>query len=55
MVFPARHRGEKSGPAEDAMNDQTDDDNPFAETIVIPIEESIDLHLFLPKEIRDVV
>lgn len=37
------------------MIDPTDDDNPFPDTIVIPIEESIDLHLFLPREIRDVV
>jgi len=35
--------------------DPPDDDNPFPDTIVIPIEESIDLHLFLPREIRDVV
>jgi dsDNA-specific endonuclease/ATPase MutS2 len=37
------------------MSDPTDDDSPFPDTIVIPIEETIDLHLFLPKEIRDVV
>ena len=37
------------------MSDSTENDNPFPETIVIPIEESIDLHLFLPREIRDVV
>ncbi|MFP8881796.1 MAG: Smr/MutS family protein [Myxococcota bacterium] len=37
------------------MTDPTGDDSPFPETIEIPIEESIDLHWFLPKEIRDVV
>jgi dsDNA-specific endonuclease/ATPase MutS2 len=37
------------------LSDSTENDNPFPETIVIPIEESIDLHLFLPREIRDVV
>ncbi len=36
--------------------DEEDDDAPFeAETVVIPIEESIDLHLFRPSEIGDVV
>ena len=43
------------------MNDPDDPDgdnegeNPFPETIEIPIEETIDLHWFLPKEVRDVV
>ena len=32
-----------------------DSESPFPEPIEIPIEESIDLHLFLPKEIADVV
>jgi len=36
--------------------DEEDDDGPFPEEIVvIPIEESIDLHLFRPSEIGDVV
>jgi len=37
------------------MTDPDDDEEPLPEPIVIPIEESIDLHLFLPGEIRDVV
>ncbi len=37
------------------MPDPSDDDCPFPEPVEIPIEESIDLHLFLPKEIKDVV
>ena len=37
-------------------SDEEDDDSPFPEdTVVIPIEESIDLHLFRPSEIGDVV
>ncbi|MGH0030787.1 MAG: Smr/MutS family protein [Myxococcota bacterium] len=39
------------------MSDE-DDDAPFEgfdEPVVIPIEESIDLHRFLPSETRDVV
>jgi dsDNA-specific endonuclease/ATPase MutS2 len=36
--------------------DEEDDDAPFeGETVVIPIEESIDLHLFRPSEVGDVV
>jgi DNA-nicking Smr family endonuclease len=31
------------------------DDSPFDEPVVVPIEESIDLHRFLPSETRDVV
>lgn len=31
------------------------DDPPFDEPVVIPIEESIDLHRFLPSETREVV
>ena len=30
-------------------------ESPFPEPIEIPIEQSIDLHFFLPKEITDVV
>ena len=39
-----------------SLPDEEDDDAPFeGETIVIPIEESIDLHLFRPSEVGDVV
>ncbi len=42
------------------MADPEDDDpldgaNPFPDPVEIPIEESIDLHLFRPSEIADVV
>ena len=38
------------------MSDPEDEhDSPFPETVEIPIEESIDLHLFRPPEIGDVV
>ena len=42
------------------MTDPENDDslapeNPFPDPFVIPIEESIDLHLFRPSEIADVV
>ena len=33
----------------------SDSDCPFPEPIEIPIEESIDLHLFRPSEIKDVL
>jgi dsDNA-specific endonuclease/ATPase MutS2 len=39
-----------------ALPDEDDDDAPFeGETVVVPIEESIDLHLFRPSEVGDVV
>jgi DNA-nicking Smr family endonuclease len=34
---------------------QADGDPPFDEPVVIPIEDSIDLHRFLPGETREVV
>ena len=33
----------------------TDEDSPFPEPVHLPIEESIDLHGFRPKEILEVV
>ena len=40
----------------DPPDEEEDDDLPFeGEVVVIPIEESIDLHLFRPSEIGDVV
>ncbi len=36
-------------------DDSIDPANPFPDPFVIPIEESIDLHLFRPSEIADVV
>jgi dsDNA-specific endonuclease/ATPase MutS2 len=35
--------------------DPDDADSPFPEPIVVPIEDSIDLHAFSPKEIPSVV
>ena len=35
--------------------DTDDSDSPFTEPIVVPIEDSIDLHAFSPKEIPSVV
>ena len=35
--------------------DTDDSDSPFNEPIVVPIEDSIDLHAFSPKEIPSVV
>jgi DNA-nicking Smr family endonuclease len=32
-----------------------DSDSPFDEPVVLPLEDSIDLHPFQPKEIRSVV
>jgi DNA-nicking Smr family endonuclease len=31
------------------------DDSPFPDPVVIPIEDALDLHRFLPREIEDVV
>ena len=36
-------------------SDGTCDDGAFADPVVIPIEESIDLHLFRPAEVAEVV
>lgn len=32
-----------------------DDDAPFPDPVVIPIEDALDLHRFLPREIEDVL
>lgn len=37
------------------LADADDSDSPFTEPIVVPIEDSIDLHAFSPKEIPSVV
>jgi dsDNA-specific endonuclease/ATPase MutS2 len=37
------------------MPSRNPDNPPFAEPIVVPIEDSIDLHAFSPKEIPSVV
>ena len=35
--------------------DSSDEKNPFAEPIVMPLEDVLDLHAFQPKEIASVV
>jgi dsDNA-specific endonuclease/ATPase MutS2 len=35
--------------------DSSDENNPFAEPIVMPLEDALDLHAFQPKEIASVV
>ena len=40
---------------ETPFNDETRDDEAIPEEIELPIEDSIDLHPFRPREIRDVV
>lgn len=37
------------------MADEPDDDSPFPDPVVIPIEDALDLHRFLPREIEDVL
>ena len=44
----------KKAPPENSSADQ-DPDSPFSEPVVLPIEDSIDLHAFSPKEIPSVV
>ncbi len=43
----------KSDPPEEPSTDL--DDSPFDEPIVLPLEDSIDLHAFAPKDIPSVV
>src|SRR5258706_7028277 len=35
--------------------EQADDDSPFQDPVILPIEDSIDLHPFAPKDIPSVV
>lgn len=37
------------------MIDEEEEDGPFAEPVVIPIEDSIDLHIFRASEVGEVV
>ena|SRR5215468_8045738 len=39
----------------EAGNDSSLSDSPFGEAVVIPIQDSIDLHAFSPKDIPSVV
>ena len=41
----------------DPLDDDEDDDAPFEmpEEIVLPVEDSIDLHTFRPRDVKDVV
>ena len=46
--------GSKKEPPENSSADQ-DPDSPFEEPVVLPVEDSIDLHAFSPREIPSVV
>jgi hypothetical protein len=48
MVQSKKDRSQKS-------SDPERSDSPFSEPVVLPIEDSIDLHAFFPKEIPSVV
>jgi len=37
------------------FSDESEKDSPFSEPVVLPIEDSIDLHSFSPKDIPSVV
>jgi len=37
------------------LSDTDNSDSPFSDPVVVPIEDSIDLHAFSPKEISSVV
>jgi dsDNA-specific endonuclease/ATPase MutS2 len=39
----------------EVLRDPDDSDSPFTEPVLVPIEDSIDLHAFSPKEIPSVV
>ena len=47
------NQGKKQGPQKSSTPEATEP--PFSEPIVVPIEDSIDLHAFSPKEIPSVV
>ncbi len=47
------NKGKKEGPQKSSAPEATEP--PFDEPIVVPIEDSIDLHAFSPKEIPSVV
>ena len=42
-------------PSRKPPEDPPDDDSPFGAPVVVPIEDSIDLHAFAPKDIPGVV
>jgi DNA-nicking Smr family endonuclease len=46
-------RSKKEPPADNSSDQELD--SPFNEPVVLPIEDSIDLHAFSPKEISSVV
>ena len=44
----------KKDPPETSL-DSPSSDSPFDEPVIVPIEDSIDLHPFAPKDIRNIV
>jgi dsDNA-specific endonuclease/ATPase MutS2 len=44
-----------SGRKQSGESPESENDSPFTDPIVVPIEDSIDLHAFSPKEIPSVV
>ena len=45
----------KQPPYRPTPDEETDEDCPFPDPIVLPLEDVLDLHPFAPKEIRSVV
>jgi len=39
----------------ESLDEEIDEDSPFSDPIVLPLEDVLDLHPFAPKDIRSVV
>jgi DNA-nicking Smr family endonuclease len=42
-------------PKEPAQADQSENESPFSEAVVLPLEDVLDLHPFRPQDVRSVV